>query len=584
MSRVYRRGADDVHALEHVSLTIDGGLFVALMGPSGSGKSTLLNLLSGIDRPSGGEVVVAGRRLNDLSEDELARWRSRHVGLIFQFYNLIPVLSALENVELPLLLTSLDRRERLERARIALDVVGLAARARHVPSELSGGEQQRVAIARAIVTDPDLIIADEPTGDLDAKNADDILRMLLELSHELQKTVVMVTHDRAGERMGRHGLPPREGRAARDVRGRCGEGARGSRVGAAGATDVKYLPLVFRNLLRNKLRTALTGGAIGLAMLLVCFFMIMPGGIDRLLSEISSNVRVSVTQQGRRRLRHALRLRAARAEHSRRRRRERRGAGSAAPTRRRTIVTFPSFAIDPGHGRRASGPTTSIDPLALEKFRRQRDAAIVGRETMKKYHWRIGQQVSLVSTVWPVTLSFRIVGEIPNDRAPHFWIQREYLAQAMQAQGRDLDTVGHDLGAGRRSDARAERDDPRRRDVPQQPRRGHRRDREVVLRELLRLAAVVRADHPGRDGAGRALRPLHRRQHREHGGARAQPRDRRPAARSGSVAASSSGRWSPSRRCSRRVAGGTGALLTYGFSALIRTRSRSNMRTTSSGR
>jgi putative ABC transport system ATP-binding protein len=200
VSRVYRRGADDVHALEHVSLAVEGGLFVALMGPSGSGKSTLLNLLSGIDRPSGGDVVVAGKRLNDLSEDELARWRSRHVGLIFQFYNLIPVLSALENVELPLLLTSLDRKERLRRARTALDVVGLAARARHVPAELSGGEQQRVAIARAIVTDPDLIIADEPTGDLDAKNADEILRMLLELSHELQKTVVMVTHDpRASE-------------------------------------------------------------------------------------------------------------------------------------------------------------------------------------------------------------------------------------------------------------------------------------------------------------------------------------------------------------------------------------------------
>jgi putative ABC transport system ATP-binding protein len=200
VSRVYRRGADEVHALEHVSLTIEGGLFVALMGPSGSGKSTLLNLLSGIDRPSGGDVVVAGKRLNDLSEDELAQWRSRHVGLIFQFYNLIPVLSALENVELPLLLTSLDRRERLQRARTALDVVGLAARARHVPAELSGGEQQRVAIARAIVTDPDVIIADEPTGDLDAKNADQILHMLLELSHELQKTVVMVTHDpRASE-------------------------------------------------------------------------------------------------------------------------------------------------------------------------------------------------------------------------------------------------------------------------------------------------------------------------------------------------------------------------------------------------
>ena len=199
VSRVYRRGADEVHALEHVSLTVDGGLFVALMGPSGSGKSTLLNLLSGIDRPSGGDVIVAGRRLNDLSEDELARWRSRHVGLIFQFYNLIPVLSALENVELPLLLTAFDRRERLARARTALDVVGLAARARHVPAELSGGEQQRVAIARAIVTDPDVIIADEPTGDLDAKNAVEILSLLRDLAREFGKTVVMVTHDPRGE-------------------------------------------------------------------------------------------------------------------------------------------------------------------------------------------------------------------------------------------------------------------------------------------------------------------------------------------------------------------------------------------------
>src|SRR5258706_13009454 len=195
VSRVYRRGADDVHALEHVSLTIEGGLFVALMGPSGSGKSTLLNLLSGIDRPSGGDVVVAGKRLNDLSEDELAQWRSRHVGLIFQFYNLIPVLSALENVELPLLLTSFGRAERARRATTALRVVGLAPRARHVPGELSGGEQQRVAIARAIVADPDLIIADEPTGDLDAHSAEDVLGMLRDLSRELAKTVVMVTHD-----------------------------------------------------------------------------------------------------------------------------------------------------------------------------------------------------------------------------------------------------------------------------------------------------------------------------------------------------------------------------------------------------
>jgi len=195
VSRWYRRGVDVVHALEHVSLTIEGGVFAALMGPSGSGKSTLLNLLSGIDRPSEGEVWVAGRRLNDLSEDELAHWRSRHVGLIFQFYNLIPVLSAQENVELPLLLTTFNRAERARRASTALRVVGLAARAAHVPSELSGGEQQRVAIARAIVADPDLIIADEPTGDLDAHSADEVLGILRDLSRELAKTVVMVTHD-----------------------------------------------------------------------------------------------------------------------------------------------------------------------------------------------------------------------------------------------------------------------------------------------------------------------------------------------------------------------------------------------------
>ena len=191
----YRRDSLEIPVLRNINLDIAEGEFLAFMGPSGSGKTTLLNLIAGIDRATSGAVRVAGTDLTPLSEGELAKWRSRNVGFIFQFYNLIPVLSALENVELPLLLTSLDRHERLQRARTALDVVGLGARARHVPAELSGGEQQRVAIARAIVTDPDLIIADEPTGDLDAKNADEILRMLLELSHELQKTVVMVTHD-----------------------------------------------------------------------------------------------------------------------------------------------------------------------------------------------------------------------------------------------------------------------------------------------------------------------------------------------------------------------------------------------------
>lgn len=195
VSRNYVRGTDEVHALEHVTLHIDQGRFAALMGPSGSGKSTLLNLISGIDRPSSGEVIVSGQSLPDLSEDALAQWRARHVGLIFQFFNLMPVLSAHENVALPLLLTDLGKAERKERALTALRAVGLEDRIDHFPATLSGGEQQRVAIARAIVSDPDLIVADEPTGDLDAKNAESILDLLRALKTSFGKTVVMVTHD-----------------------------------------------------------------------------------------------------------------------------------------------------------------------------------------------------------------------------------------------------------------------------------------------------------------------------------------------------------------------------------------------------
>ena len=204
VSRLYHRGVDLVHALEHVTLDIPAGRFVALMGPSGSGKSTLLNLLAGLDRPDEGEVIVAGQPLSGLDEDGLAAWRARHVGLVFQFYNLLPVLTALENVELPLLLTDLGRGDRRRRAETALAAVGLAERARHRPRELSGGEQQRVAIARAIVTDPDLLVADEPTGDLDARSAEDILTLLRELNRAFEKTVVMVTHDPRAERFVDH--------------------------------------------------------------------------------------------------------------------------------------------------------------------------------------------------------------------------------------------------------------------------------------------------------------------------------------------------------------------------------------------
>ena len=193
--KTYTRGKQTVEVLHHLSIEIAQGDFVALMGPSGSGKTTLLNLIGGLDRPSEGEVDVAGQRIDKLSSGALAKWRARHVGFVFQFYNLMPMLSASRNVELPLLLTSLSATQRKKNVHTALTVVGLADRASHKPSELSGGQAQRVAIARALVADPTLLVCDEPTGDLDRTTADEILHLLQTLNREHGKTIVMVTHD-----------------------------------------------------------------------------------------------------------------------------------------------------------------------------------------------------------------------------------------------------------------------------------------------------------------------------------------------------------------------------------------------------
>jgi len=195
ISKSYRKGKTLVTPLEKLDLTVDRGEFLALMGPSGSGKTTLLNLLSGIDSPSEGSLVIAGTELAGLSRRELTAWRARHVGYIFQLYHLVPVLTAFENVELPLLLSPLSKRERHDRARAVLELVGLSDRLDHTPSELSGGQEQRVAIARALVADPPLLVADEPTGDLDKTSAAHILELLKTLSREHGKTIVMVTHD-----------------------------------------------------------------------------------------------------------------------------------------------------------------------------------------------------------------------------------------------------------------------------------------------------------------------------------------------------------------------------------------------------
>jgi len=195
LSKSYRRGGQIVPVLNDITLDIGSGDFVALMGPSGSGKSTLLNLIAGIDKPDGGLLRVGGIDIADMSEAGLADWRAEHVGFIFQFYNLMPVLTAYENVELPLLLTRLGAAARRQHVETALEMMGLADRMEHYPSELSGGQQQRVAIARAIITDPTILVADEPTGDLDRASAEDILALMERLNRELGKTIIMVTHD-----------------------------------------------------------------------------------------------------------------------------------------------------------------------------------------------------------------------------------------------------------------------------------------------------------------------------------------------------------------------------------------------------
>jgi putative ABC transport system ATP-binding protein len=206
LSKMYERGKQKIEVLHHVQLDIEQGDFMALMGPSGSGKTTLLNLIGGLDSPTDGSITIGARRIDNLSEGALAKWRSSNVGFVFQFYNLLPMLSARKNVELPLLLTRLSAAQRKRNAEVALELVGLAERSTHKPSELSGGQQQRVAIARAIVSDPTLLVCDEPTGDLDRQSAEDVLTLLQQLNRDHGKTIIMVTHDPKAAEFARHTL------------------------------------------------------------------------------------------------------------------------------------------------------------------------------------------------------------------------------------------------------------------------------------------------------------------------------------------------------------------------------------------
>jgi putative ABC transport system ATP-binding protein len=218
VTKTYKRDANVILVLDRISISVSEGDFLGLMGPSGSGKSTLLNLLAGIDRPTRGSVRIGDTEISSLSERALAGWRGRHIGFIFQLYNLIPVLTAFENVELPLLLTSLSKKQRRDHVMTALNIVGLGDREKHYPRQLSGGQEQRVAIARAVVTDPTLLLADEPTGDLDAKSGGEILTLLQRLNREFKKTIVMVTHDPHAAERATHTLHLEKGSLAEQVR------------------------------------------------------------------------------------------------------------------------------------------------------------------------------------------------------------------------------------------------------------------------------------------------------------------------------------------------------------------------------
>jgi putative ABC transport system ATP-binding protein len=219
LSKIYERGKQKIEVLHHVQLDIEQGDFMALMGPSGSGKTTLLNLIGGLDSPTDGSITIGGKRIDSLAEGALAKWRSSNVGFVFQFYNLLPMLSARKNVELPLLLTRLSAAQRKRNAGIALELVGLADRAAHKPGELSGGQQQRVAIARAIVSDPTLLVCDEPTGDLDRQSAADVLTLLQQLNRDHGKTIIMVTHDPKAAEFAKHTLHLDKGSLVEQVAG-----------------------------------------------------------------------------------------------------------------------------------------------------------------------------------------------------------------------------------------------------------------------------------------------------------------------------------------------------------------------------
>ena len=425
LDKTYRRGNEDIDVLQGLNLDVDKGDFVAFMGPSGSGKTTLLNLMGGLDVPTRGTISVAGDEITHMSRGKLTDWRARHVGFIFQMYNLIPVLTAFQNVELPLLLTKLSKAERRRHVETALAIVGLGERMSHFPRQLSGGQEQRVAIARAIVADPTFLLCDEPTGDLDRKSADEVMGLIKRLVKEYGKTVLMVTHDPVVANLATYHAASRKGRAGRSRRAarRC-----------CRRRLMKFSRLILANLFRKKARLVLTIGSFAVALFLFALLGVVNDAFSRGADVVSANRLVTINRTS---------------------------IINTIPLSYRDEILripgvkyithenwfggvyqdpknfFPQFVIDPENQRQVF-PELIVPDDQWNAFLKDRQGAIVGAATMKRFGWKIGDRIPLKTTIYGLAgkaLEFNVDGVYngakPEDDETQFWIQWEYFKESV---------------------------------------------------------------------------------------------------------------------------------------------------------
>ncbi len=421
LDKTYRRGGEQIHVLQGLNLDVDKGDFVAFMGPSGSGKTTLLNLLGGLDVPTSGTVSVAGDEITHMSSGKLTDWRARHVGFVFQMYNLVPVLTAAQNVELPLLLTRLSKSQRRQHVETALSIVGLPDRSDHFPRQLSGGQEQRVAIARAIVSDPTFLLCDEPTGDLDRKSADEIMALIEELVSKHNKTVLMVTHDPLVAARAHMVLHLEKGVLVEGSKAELGSGRRGMKFGR----------LILSNLFRKKVRLLLTLGSFAIALFLFAFLAVVKDAFNRGGDVAAANRlvtinRVSIIQPIPLSYRDKILAIP--------------GVDSVTHDNwfggvyQEEKNFFPQFVIDPENQRKVF-PELIVPENQWDAFLKDRQGAIAGAATAQRFGWKIGDRIPIKTTIygtggaWEFNLDGIYQGRSKADDTTQFWFQWDYFEE-----------------------------------------------------------------------------------------------------------------------------------------------------------